>query len=257
MKTRILATLVLCPFLLFSCHKDKKAPVDTDPEKLNPETNKVLHYSFNGSLNEISGNQLNPLDSNNIAYTADRFGRPNMAVAMGGNNMNSHMLTPSLSSVISGLPVSVSFWFKTSDVSQMQCIAKSDGFERSTYSGFTIYLSAWGEKRLSFSFADNSGRNYSLIVTPEAITAPDNWYHAVFCVRSATDYDFYLNGVKYNDCTVGGTVTTMVFNPPSVGILGMYDGVASSGLKGALDDYRVYNRSLTAAEVAALYEFHP
>lgn len=259
MKTiHFFAFIIATVFIFSSCKKNKtEPPVIPDPELLGPEAGKVLHYSFNESVSDGSGSGLNPTYTNNLSFTTDRFGRANKAGLFGSGGSTTTILTPSLSGKLSGLPVAVSFWVKTDDYTHSQLIAKSDGFERSTYSGYTIYLGAWGDKKISFSFANNSGRDYSIIISPEVITANNTWYHVVFNVRSATDYDLYVNNVKYTNCTTGGNATTMVFNPPSVGIMGLYDGTPTTNFTGALDDYRVYNRSLSQQEVSTLYNYHP
>lgn len=262
MKTKLLITLAISAVSIFcSCKKDKEeTPVVNDPELLGPEVGKVFHYSFNDSVRDGSGNTLNPTSINNLSFTTDRFGRANKAGLFGSSGNTTSILTPSLSSKITGLPVAVSFWVKTDDYTNSQLIAKSDGLERNTYSGYTIYLGAWGDKKISFAFANNTGTggsSYALIISPEVTLANNTWYHVVINVRSATDYDLYVNNIEYTNCTTGGSATTMVFNPPSVGIMGVYDGTPNTTFTGALDDYRVYNRSLSQQEVATLYNFHP
>jgi Concanavalin A-like lectin/glucanases superfamily len=259
--THFFAFIMATVFIFSSCKKDKtEPPVTPDPELLGPEAGKVFHYSFNNAATDGSGNGLNPTGTNNLSFTTDRFGRANQAALFGSGGSTTNIITPSLSGKLSGLPVAVSFWMKTDDHSHTQLIAKSDGFERSTYSGYTIYLGAWGDKKISFSFANNTGIGagaLALIISPEVITANNTWYHVVINVRSATDYDFYVNNVKYTNCTTGGSATTMVFNPPSVGIMGVYDGTPNTNFTGALDDYRVYNRSLSQQEVNTLFTFQP
>lgn len=262
MKTKHFLTLAFTTLIILSsCKKDKtETPVTNDPELLGPETGKVLHYSFNDIAKDGSGSNLDPTYSNNLSFTTDRFGRANQAALFGSSGNTTTILTPSLSSKLTGLPVSVSFWFKTDNLTRSQLIVKSDGFERSVYSGYTIYLNAWGEKKISFSFANNTGiggSSYALIISPEVVMVTNTWYHVVVNVRSATDYDFYVNNTKHTSCTTGGSATTMAFNAPSVGIMGVYDGSPNTWFSGALDDYRVYNRSLSQQEVSVLYNYRP
>jgi hypothetical protein len=263
MKIKQFFMAALCSTVIFSSCKKDKTPdpvINNDPEQLEPQANKVFHYSFNGNLNDGSGSNLNAADSNNITYTADRFGRANQAVLFGSSS-TINIITPSLSSKITGFPCAVSFWFKTEDVSDYQTIIKSDGLERNTYSGFTVQMNSYpGSGILSFSFGNNTGTSsssYKVITSPEVITSNNTWYHVVINLRTAEDYDFYINGTKYTNCITQGTAASMAFNSPSNGILGLYDGMPNSNFNGALDDYRIYTKSLTQQEVSELYNFHP
>lgn len=262
MKTALLTVLLFGMIVSFSqCKKDKKdeTPVPADTEKLGPETGKVLHYNFNGNLRDGSGNNLHVADSSNISYTTDRLGRSNQAAVFGGPSNPSHILTPSLGAKITGFPMSVSFWFKTPTVSSYQVLIKSDGFERPVTSGFWVSMGA-RPGQMGFMFADkttggSTGTNY--VVTPQNIFSANTWYHIVVNVRGANDYDFYVNGVKLTNCTYGGAATTIAFYPEPVrGIMGNQDGF-SYFFEGALDDYRVYSKTLTQQEVLDLYNFHP
>lgn len=257
---RIIFLGILSISLFSSCKKDKTpTPVNTDPELLGIQTNKVFHYNFNGSLKDGSGNNLNAADSMNITYTADRFGRSNQAAVFGGATNPSWILTPSLGTKITGFPMAVSFWFKPVSVVGHQMIFKGDGFERSAPSGFRITFGA-RPGQMGFTIGDktiggSSGSNY--IVTPQNVITANTWQHVVVNARGANDYDFYINGAKLTNCTYGGSATSMVFYPEPVrGIMGNEDGF-SFFFEGALDDYRIYTKVLSQEEVSTLYNFHP
>lgn len=257
---RIIFRSILSIILFTSCKKDKTPqPVNNDPELLGTQTNKVFHYSFNGSLKDGSGNNLNAADSMNITYTADRFGRSNQAAVFGGATNPSWILTPSLGSKITSFPMAVSFWFKPVSVIGHQIIFKGDGFERSAISGFRINFGA-RPGQMGFTIGDkttggSTGTNY--VVTPQNVITANTWHHVVVNARGANDYDFYINGVKLTNCTYGGFATSMVFYPEPVrGIMGNEDG-SSYFFEGALDDYRIYTKVLSQEEVSTLYNFHP
>jgi Concanavalin A-like lectin/glucanases superfamily len=262
MKLQLLTKAALCGIIIFSsCKKDKTTdPVtNPDPELLGVQTNKIFHYSFNGGLKDGSGNTLNAADSMNITYAADRFGRSNQAVVFGGASNPSWILTPSLGSKITGFPMAVSFWFKPVNVSGHQMIIKSDGLERSAISGFRISFGARpGQMGLMFgdkTTGGSTGTNY--VVTPQHVINNNTWHHVVVNVRGANDFDFYINGVKITNCTYGGSATSMAFYPEPVrGIIGNEDGF-SYWYEGALDDYRIYTKTLSQEEVTTLYNFHP
>jgi hypothetical protein len=108
MKMRSLSLCVFfCLVAFTSCKKDAKAPVPVptnDVELLGPQADKVLHYSFNGNMNDGSGNSMNAISSNNISYTSDRFGRTNQAAVFGRPSNISYIGVPTLSSKVPGFP---------------------------------------------------------------------------------------------------------------------------------------------------------
>lgn len=251
---------ILSISLFSSCKKDKtSSPVNTDPELLGTQTNKVTHFSFNGNLKDGSGNNLNAADSMNITYTADRFGRSNQAAVFGGASNPSFILTPSLGSKINSFPMAISFWFKPVSVNSYQVLIKGDGFERSGISGFRVTFGARAGQ-MGFTIGDktiggSTGTNY--VVTPQNVITANTWQHIAINARGVNDYDFYINGVKNTNCTYGGFATSMVFYPEPVrGVIGNEDGF-SYWYAGALDDYRIYTKVLSAEEVAALYNIRP
>lgn len=263
MKMRSLSLCVFVTLIAFtSCKKDSTPPTPTptgDPELLGPQTDKVLHYSFNGNLSDGSGNSMSATSSNNISYTSDRFGRANQAAVFGGPSNISYIAVPTLSAKVPGFPFSISLWFKTSNVTSSQTLVKSDGGETATYSGYWLQSNVAGAGTMSFSFGDNTSLgtgSRNSIHTP-AVFSANTWYHVVVNVRAANDMDFYINGVKNNNCTYDGYGTTMAYTSvPSVGVIGVFPGV-NSAYEGLLDDYRIYKKILTQTEVSALYNFQP
>ena len=76
------------------------------------------------------------------------------------------------------------------------------------------------------------------------------WYHAV-CTYDGTNWNLYLNGtlVAHTAGAQGAFSTSQNL------IIGEANfGGASSAFSGSFDDVRVYNRALSAAEMAQLYE---
>lgn len=265
MKIKQILLTALCSIaILSSCKKDKttEPPVDYTDEQLGVQADKVLHYSFNGSLEDESGNNLVPTYSYNVTYTADRFGRPDHAIIFGGSSNMTNLVTPSPKPFIAAMPFSVSIWFKATDVSSSQTLVKADGGEYNTYSGYWLQLGAVAPGTMSFSIGNNSANNSSSarnsITTPAVFTA-GNWYHVVVNVRGANDMDFYINGVKNTSCTYDGSATSMVFCSQlnqQFGVMGAFMGIDSI-FEGVMDDYRIYKKALSQTEVNALYNFHP
>ena len=78
------------------------------------------------------------------------------------------------------------------------------------------------------------------------------WKH-VACVRSGTAMRIYINGVLNASTTTGTTAPTYSF-PARFGTM-FYNGFSPpqyNGLNGKLDEFRIYNRALTPAEILEL-----
>lgn len=250
---------VLTISLFSACKKDNTPTPPVADELLGPQANKVTHFSFNGNLNDGSGNNLNAADSFNITYTADRFGRSNQAAVFGGATSPSWILTPALGSKIPGFPMAISFWFKPASVNIYQMLIKADGFERSNTSGFRVSFGA-RPGQIGFTIGDKTGggsTGVNYFVTPQNVITENTWQHIVVNARGANDYDFYINGVKITGSTLGGAATSIVFYPEPVrGMIGNEDGF-NYWYQGAFDDYRIYTKTLSQEEVSTLYNFHP
>ena len=146
-----------------------------------------------------------------------------------------------------GGEVTISAWFKTNTVASGAKPIISNVFGSSSDYGCEINRGTAG--RLNMLWALNT---YAVGATPLVV---NTWYHAV-CVRSGSSGAWiartYLNG------KLDGTQATAT-NPnagnnqrSSIGARG--DGAgASSFFNGSIDEVRIYNRALSAAEVTRLY----
>ncbi len=80
----------------------------------------------------------------------------------------------------------------------------------------------------------------------------DTWYHVVGTFDNATaDGKIYINGVADNQTETNGKIPTAVLDDIRIGRTN--DDIEP--WKGRFDDVRIYNRALTAKDVATLYDF--
>ncbi len=76
------------------------------------------------------------------------------------------------------------------------------------------------------------------------------WY-MVGCVYNGSRILTYINGTQQSSNWASGTVATSSY-PTSIGTTS--DGVSAQNyMNGAFDEFRIYNRALSAAEIAAIY----
>ena len=64
----------------------------------------------------------------------------------------------------------------------------------------------------------------------------------------------YLNGVQKVEKAWVGPITTGATGISSIGAIHNYNGPTNWHFNGLIDDVRIYDRALTAAEVQALYQ---
>jgi hypothetical protein len=171
-----------------------------------------------------------------------------------GKTGNAISLTQSSSIVLKDISAlkftgdfSVSFWFKTSDVTTGKSIISTHDGQR----GWYIYISAgniiWGSPGVAFGF------------NPTTLVA-NTWYHVVASLTNNVDIKCYLNGVLgAQQSMVSKPITYGYWNSFSPGVIG---GRANNNgstvymdlpFNGTIDDINTWNRALSLNEVYQLY----
>ncbi|WP_235833280.1 LamG-like jellyroll fold domain-containing protein [Glaciibacter flavus] len=138
---------------------------------------------------------------------------------------------------------SVSAWVRFDQVGgAFQTVVGEDGDAASAF--FLQYSGA--DKRLAFSFVN--ARALASGITVE----PNRWYHLVG-VRDITSstLSIYVDGARAGQVAVLGNGEAAT-GPLTVG-RGKFDGKPVDYLDGTVDEVRVFDRALSADEVAALY----
>lgn len=148
---------------------------------------------------------------------------------------------------------SLSFWFKTSNQAAQIVLGSQVG------SGSAIYLgnstSTYGDE--SIAFWNETGSASDAFMTREGHTAyaDGQWHHVVFISKvdgSNSTKQIWIDGVSK---TVSYAATGSVTKPAALEniIFGQTKGASSSLYNGNLDQVRIFNKAITANEVAKLY----
>jgi Concanavalin A-like lectin/glucanases superfamily/Secretion system C-terminal sorting domain len=115
------------------------------------------------------------------------------------------------------------------------------------YGGPGIFMwNANGFPQIVFNFKNNSA-----LTTNGALTI-GTWKH-IAAVHNGTSISIYINGVLNVTATEGGTAPVYSF-PARIGSM-FFNGFAPpeyNGFNGKIDELRIYNRALTAAEIIGL-----
>ncbi len=83
---------------------------------------------------------------------------------------------------------------------------------------------------------------------------PARWYHVVGTFDSSTNKIYiYVNGENRGSANFTGTPMDYGTNPIYIGTADPYNSTYPFWLKGQIDEVRIYNRALSAAEIQAIY----
>ena len=76
----------------------------------------------------------------------------------------------------------------------------------------------------------------------------NKWFH-ITCTYDGSTVRVYVNGVQQGTASVSGTI----FSSTNTITIGRWSGASTDFFRGSIDDVRIYNRALSAQEVALLY----
>ena len=197
----------------------------------------VGEWLFSGNANDTSGKGNNGAVSG-ATPTTDRFGNTDAAYSFDGS---SSMITATGLDVdtSAGGHNTVSFWMKTADTPYAPVFSWKDaGYDIDQGDGF-------------FGFNTLKG-DICGVVDPMAV---GTWYHIVAefynGVPDSAHSKLFINGTEQGISLVEGSTQSSCSASNGITLGGMTE--STYHFYGAIDDVRVYNRSLSADEVRALY----
>ena len=200
----------------------------------NPDSGLVAFYPFNGNANDESGKGNHGINYG-ATLTTDRFGRVNNAYSFN----HTYIEIPNSASLQSpSNSLTLAFWININqwDNNTAGIMAKSNTGSLGQFGSFistTPYIQF------------DLGGQYARITRFFGL---NTWYFV--CLKwTGQRAILYLNGDAYDSVSFTGAMSPD--NNPL--ILGKHSPGILRYLLGKLDDIRIYNRSLTAAEIQMLY----
>jgi hypothetical protein len=194
---------------------------------------------LDGNTADQSGNGNNGTAVGNPVYAAGKKGKAGHAINLNGTSQYVTIGTAGGFANFTGGPYSFSMWINSPTL--MNSVLFSSG------SGLNIngYFANAGLSGINF-YSSQPGTHKQTAVT--AALTINTWYFIAF-VCNGTTMSIYLNGVVQS--------TTGSYAPPasSTGTgfqLGSYDS-GTYFWPGSIDDFRVYNRALSSAEVLTMF----
>ncbi len=207
-----------------------------------PTNGLVAYYPFSGNANDASGNGRNGTISGGVTATADRYGNEGQAYSFNGTNGNITVTNWNLLTGNSARTISV--WFKTAPKSTQQYFLSWGSTNNATNTGSILGIAA--DPSVTYHFLGFFGINNDLSLL-NADQYFDNRWHLMSFTYDGNIMNLYLDGVSQS------TKTNSPLNTGSSNlIIGSYHQ-NSNYFNGQLDEVRIYNRALTAAEVQQMY----
>lgn len=203
-----------------------------------PTNGLVAYYPFTGNANDASGNNRNGTIAGGVASTSDRYGNANQAYSF--NGVNGTITVANWNILTGNAARTMSVWFKAP-----------------IPTGFTMMLS-WGIIEANRSSSMGTGTEplyigfFSVfshavgIINPEQFF--DNRWHLMTYTHDGNLMNLYLDGA------LQATTPNVSLNTASSNlVIGAYSPSGGGQFNGAIDEVRVYNRALTAAEIQQMY----
>ena len=202
----------------------------------------VAYYPFDGDSKDASGNGQN-LSNSNVSYIMDRFGVASSASFYSGNDSHSSatLAFPVKEKTFTG-------WVLLDNTQQKG--GGAFGIEEAPIIGQAFDSVVYNERSQGWRFgSDNNVRGSDSGVFGDNT----NWHHIVATYKE-NEFKMYMDGGIIDLTTA---YKTKEFRENSTIRIGMRHSTGGGNifLTAAIDDVRLYNRALSATEVAQLYEY--
>ena len=219
--------LILLAIAFISCGGD-------DPKVPQPTTQGlVAFYAFEGNTNDKVGD-YDAIPPIGTSLTYSSFGKNKKAVNFSGGNENYAVIDEPFDYEYK----TVCFWFKADVITETRGMILVSDNPNKQYGliGVAVYEEL-GQKYLVMNIAGN----------PTTTTISEGtWYH-VTLVGDAKHYSYFLNGELLDEGDFDSYLSS--FNGEEETVLGA-SRIHTLVFTGSMDNLRIYNRALTAQEIA-------
>ena len=213
------------------------------------DSSAIATFNFDGNATALSGTTYSgTLAGDNSSGNFSSGGKFGQFFNATGTN---HLLTTS-SNISPSAAHSVSFWYKSNNTGQNnKRLVTVKGPSSGLASGWNNYNNSLG----FYTGSGNSSSSTAASVTrvaeiPDASVNNNVWHHLAYTINATNSWTIYLDGSSYSGAVSGEGRS---FNSGSFLAVTTYDGGDGYNTIGGVDQLRIFNRVLTAAEVSALY----
>lgn len=201
---------------------------------------------FDNNLTDLSGNNGEAVASNsqNLAFTADRFGNPNATI-----NFDGTYWLEDADFVMNPTAFSISLWTSTDAI--------TTNFATMVEAGESAFV-RWSPAEQARVETGYQQEDESYLVWQAGFfSVPTPWVHFAM-VYDGTSFSTFVNGLPFNPPQSSQNLINQA--------VGLFIGVGTNGLvpnpglkalNGKLDEVAIYSRALTAQEISDIYNYTP
>jgi hypothetical protein len=216
----------------------------------------VAHYFLNGNAKDESSHRLHGTLEGPLP-TTDRAGVDGAALNFDGASNSMKVPHSDVLNIAGGLTIST--WLKPNPLKQTTILTK--GSHRDNRDDYSLAII---DKKLQYAWSNNTDQVWAY-TNDELPVKPNRWLHIVVVHQSSISLAIYVNGELMEH-----TLNAHASEPTSIEVTrgrhnrSLWLGIdpdhedSSKGARfhygGAMDDLRIYNRTLTTEEIKALYE---
>ncbi len=225
----------------------------------------VAYFPFDEKVVDLSVSKLGASVVGNLTFATDRFGESSKSLNFDGNKSSLLVNDPNqlINFEAKSDGYTISTWVYLNSNAGVQTLLSARGSGANSYHSYMLsYIPSASASGAGVSYITNnafvfdawSGGPNPLVYSADALTI-NTWYNVVAVVENGI-FSIYVNGVDRTIRVNGGSAAGFGTTKNSDGKRAFGSDPATPNgqfLNGKLDDVRVYNRALTAGEVAALY----
>ncbi|WP_299159428.1 LamG-like jellyroll fold domain-containing protein [uncultured Eudoraea sp.] len=237
-----------CPDTASGANVDSNGCASNQIPNYIPTNGLAAWYPFSGNSNDQSGN-ANDGTINGPVLTNDRFDNTN--AAFGFDGVDDYIEVPDDVSLRPDY-ISVSVWFKTSEVSIQSLLYKTD-LNTAFNEQYSLALNYNSVNQIDCSVkngnnCNNPGLGWQRNQVTEVVN-DDIWHHLVY-VYDGNQSIIYIDGANISTQTfASGVIDNCTGSPLLIG-----RGWDAYEFNGSIDDIAIWNRPLTPAEVTNIYQ---
>lgn len=208
----------------------------------NINTGLVVCYPFNGNTNDESNNGNNGTALANATLTSDRKSITSKAYTFNGTStarINIPASTSLNTATMTGFTYACWFNASASGTSTKRIVNIQDATSKN-------YELSYDYTTNRLEFINSNGTSSNIQFLSNTIFTTGTWYHVAFVIDAANKPKLYVNGV------LDHSSTTSVVKPANPNYTIGNHAVNAWNFNGKIDDVRVYNRELTAAELSQI-----